>query len=458
MGSEIQVLLNLLVALVAFAINTRASAFEAPIITLPYIKLQGGYSSVYNITHYRRIPFAASTAGQNRFRAPQPPKPVTGTYVADQPFPSCPLSDGTGSEDCLYLGVYSRPWEEGTKLRPVTVVLHGGAYTAGTASFNIPPYGFPTLNVSASNDFVMVYPNYRLGALGFLPGKAIKDAPGAVLNPGLLDQQAALKWVHENIEYFGGDPQDVAIFGQSAGGGSVIAQVIANGGRTAPKLFRRALASSPYWLKTYHYGAPEVEALYEEFVNLTGCTEARNVLDCLRHVDLNTTMAASSAVSGDWAPVIDGEFLKGTLSNAVEGNFLNANLVWGMFNTMEGERFVSSDLENPSGTPYNSTEAGFDRWLENFLPRFSIEQLYAVRQLYPASDQTDTSVYNTTYARASYIFRDTVLSCPAYWLAFGASEMGWLGEYTVPPALHVSPLRVTFSSNSLGSKMPANLE
>ncbi|ROW02519.1 hypothetical protein VMCG_06113 [Cytospora schulzeri] len=438
MRSDMKVLFSILLVVVTFTIRT--SAFEGPVITLPYITLEGAYSSEYNITHYRRIPFAASTAGQNRFRAPQPPLPIKGTYNTDQSFPSCPLADGSGSEDCLYLGIYSRPWGRGAKLRPVTVVLHGGAYTAGTASFNIPPYGYPTLNVSMSNDFVLVYPNYRLGALGFLPGKAIKDAPDAALNPGLLDQQAALKWVHENIKHFGGDPEDVAIFGQSAGGGSVIAQVIANGGRTTPRLFQRALASSPYWLKTYQYDDPEAEAIHKEFLNLTGCSEAVKLLDCLRNVDLNTTMTASSAVNGEWAPVVDGEFLQDTLSKAVGNKLLNADLVWGMFNTMEGERFVSSDLESPSATPYNSTEAGFDRWLRDFLPRFSVEQLEAVRKLYPASGVTDTSTYNTTYARAGYVYRDTVLACPAYWSASGAREMSWLGEYTVPPALHVSLL------------------
>ncbi|ROW15752.1 hypothetical protein VPNG_02132 [Cytospora leucostoma] len=316
------------ILLMGLAFTNPISAFEAPVINLPYITLQSAYSSEYNITHYRRIPFAASTADQNRFRAPQPPPQINGTYLTDRPFPSCPLADGTGSEDCLYLGIYSRPWAEGDKLRPVTVVLHGGAYTAGTASFNIPPYGFATLNVSELNDFVLVYPNYRLGALGFLPGKAIKDDQNAVLNPGLLDQQAALRWVHEHIEHFGGDPTDVAIFGQSAGGGSVVAQVIANGGKTAPKLFQRALG------------------LYEEFVDLMGCSGLEEVLDCLRTVDLNTTMNASSSISGEWAPVIDEAFLQKTLSQAVSNGTLNTDLVWGMFNTMEGENFVSSDLKN----------------------------------------------------------------------------------------------------------------
>lgn len=468
--------LYLLSALVASTV-----AFQAPNITLPYVNLTGSYSSRYNITYYRRIPFGASTAGPNRFRAPQPPPNISHVYDTDQSFPSCPLQDGTGSEDCLYLGIYSRPWsspaaggigktahDSRPRLRPVTVVFHGGAYIAGTASFDIPPYGYPTLNASSSssdgNDFVLVYPNYRLGALGFLPGRAIKDAAAddddAVLNPGLLDQRAALAWVRDNIERFGGDPRDVSIAGQSAGGGSVVAQAIASDGGGGVPLFRRALVSSPFWLRTYAYDDPEAEALYENFVRLTGCPSqvpgtdnSTTTLDCLRGLDLGAIVKASTAVARlymsphyVWAPVIDGSFLTGTLTEALAGGNnnnnkrLGAEVVWGMFNSNEGASFVDSSLQGASGTPYNATEAGFDGWLADFLPRFSRERLQAVKSVYPAAGTTDSAswAWNTTFGRAAYIYRDTVLACPAYWVASAAPKTAWLGEYAVSPARHVS--------------------
>lgn len=434
-----------------------AVALEAADISLPYITLSGSYSNTYNITYYRRIPFGASTAGLNRFNAPQPPPHVNGVYDTDQAFPSCPLGDGSGSEDCLYLGVYSRPWTSGSPLRPVTVVFHGGAYLGGTASFDMPPYGYPTLNVSATaNDLVLVYPNYRLGALGFLPGQAIRDAhqddAHAALNPGLLDQQAALRWVHAHIDKFGGDPKNVSIFGQSAGGGSVIAQTIANGGATIPRLFQKALASSPFCVKTYKYNDPEAEALYENFVNLTGCPlrtdEGKSALDCLRRASLSTIMEASTAAGKlgmfpnlVWAPVIDGVFLKETLTKALVGKRLNADFVWGTFNSDEGVGFVDPLLENATGMPYNSTEAGFDAWLADFLPRFANNQLQAAKKLYPAVGETDTDwSWNTTFGRASFVYRDTALACPAFWLASAAPRKGWLGEYAAPPAHHVSSI------------------
>jgi carboxylesterase type B len=119
------------------------------------------------------------------------------------------------------------------------VVFFGGAFIEGGGSFAIPPAGYPVLNVSDENNFIFVYPNYRVNAFGFLPGKEIASSPTSDLNPGLLDQQASLIWTNKYIEAFGGDPKNVSIWGQSAGAGSVVAQVIANAGNTNPPLFSK---------------------------------------------------------------------------------------------------------------------------------------------------------------------------------------------------------------------------
>jgi len=185
-----------------------------------------------------KIPFGAPPTGQNRFRGPQPPLTiVNGTYNSTQPFDFCPQRTVNGTEDCLYLGLYSRPWSSGQPLKPVVVVFFGGAFIEGGGSFSIPPSGYPVLNVSNENDFIFAYPNYRVNAFGFLPGMEIADDSQSDLNPGLLDQQAALQWTHKYIAHFGGNARNVTIWGQSAGGGSVVAQAIANRGHTEPKLF-----------------------------------------------------------------------------------------------------------------------------------------------------------------------------------------------------------------------------
>ncbi|PSR82203.1 Alpha/Beta hydrolase protein [Coniella lustricola] len=463
--------LTMTVSICFLSLVTHTLAFSAPNVKLPYMTLSGVYSTEYNITAYRSIPFAASTAPPYRFQPPRSPPalPASATYNTNQDFSPCPVSETVGSEDCLYLGIYSRPWLTTSTLRPVTVVFHGGAYQAGEGSFTIPPYGFPTLNVSDTNDFILVYPNYRLGALGFLPGQAIHDDPDAVLNPGLVDQYAALQWVHNYISLFGGDPSNVTIFGQSAGGGSVIAQTIAhNGAQTntaQPKLFARAAASSPWWPRTYHYNDPEAEAVFDSFVDLTSCSSvasmqreggqssASSVVECLRTLNLRDLITASSNVGEQfmaphfvWVPVIDDVFLTQPLSTTVlqHNNKHNGiDAVWGLYNSYDGSDFVDTSLALAQGSPYNATAAGFDSWLADFLPRFSAGKLQSVRELYPAVGKTDSPEWswNTSFARAAYIYRDVSLACPAFWIASTvAKEAGtsWLAEYAVPPAEHGS--------------------
>ncbi|KAK7710006.1 hypothetical protein SLS57_008504 [Botryosphaeria dothidea] len=434
-----------LVLLLSFLLGTLA--FDDPLVELDYGSFQGRYNAEYNISYFRKIPFGASTAGENRFRAPQPPLPITnGTYNTNQPFDMCPQRTLNGSEDCLYLGLYSRPWTNSSALRPVLVVFYGGGFIQGSASFSIPPPMYPVLNVSTANDFVIVYPNYRTNAFGFLPGKAVADSPTADLNAGLLDQDAALRWVHANIAHFGGDPSRVAIQGQSAGGGSVVAQAIARGGETEPKLFRAALPGSPFWPKTYAFDAPEAEALYAGLVERVGCGGESDALACLKRADVQAVRNASLAISGlrqyttssfNWGPVVDGEFLRTPLSEATR---LNAEVAWSMFNTHEGENFVPGGLGQANGSNgFNSSEAGFEGWVRGYVPGFSDAQVERLKALYPAAGEAEEAAWNTTTVRAGMVFRDSVLACPGLWFAEAAGEgMGYLGEYTISPAKHGS--------------------
>lgn len=198
----------------------------------------------------------------------------------------------------------------------------------------------------------MVYPNYRVNAFGFLPGSQIAEDANSDLNPGLLDQEAALRWVYRYIGFFGGDRDNVTIWGQSAGAGSVVAQVIAHGGDTQPRLFRKALVSSPFWPKTYRYDAPEAQGIYDTLVNLTDC-EGGDSLRCLKTVDVQRIREAALNISGSdtygrssytWAPVIDGKFLRKRLTEATRMGEVNIDFGWGMYNTHEGTSFLSFQL------------------------------------------------------------------------------------------------------------------
>ncbi|KAL5051621.1 hypothetical protein BDW71DRAFT_193896 [Aspergillus fruticulosus] len=431
-----------------------AATYSDPLVNLTYGSFQGKYDSTYNISYFRKIPFAAPPTGENRFRAPQPPLSIDDSiYDTDQSFDMCPQRTVNGSEDCLYLGLFSRPWIENSNAasRPVLVVFYGGAFIQGSASLTLPPSSFPVLNVSALNDYIVIYPNYRVNAFGFLPGRAIKQSPTSDLNPGLLDQEYVLKWVQEHIAHFGGDPHNVTIWGQSAGGGSVLAQVLANGRRGKERLFSKALASSPFWPKTYRYDSDEAEDIYDSLVNLTGCAGEIDSLACLKTVDAQAIRDANQVISAShkyttssytWAPVIDDEFLLHTLTGATKHNLIETDYIFTTYNTHEGEDFIPPGFAykntNATSDSFNSSSASFHSWLSGFLPGLSPSQLHTLEHhYYPETGTTETlDLYNSTYVRAGLVYRDVVLSCPGYWLASAARKKGYLAEYTIAPAQH----------------------
>lgn len=435
------------------ALSVATNAYDNPLINLNYGSFQGKYDTTYNLSYFRKIPFAAPPTGNNRFRAPQPPLPITDIYDTDQDFDMCPQRTVNGSEDCLFLGLFSRPWDQSKDIRrPVLVVFYGGAFIEGSAAFTMPPSSFPVLNASTLNNYIVIYPNYRLNAFGFLPGKAIKQSSISDLNPGLLDQQYVLKWVQSHIHQFGGDSGNVTIWGQSAGAGSVVAQVLANGRHGQPKLFSKALASSPFWPKTYAYDAPEAEAIYHQLANLTGCVGSghdHETLACLKSVDVQTIRNASLIIDADntyttssytWAPIIDGEFLADTLTEAVSSG-LDTEYLWGMYNTHEGQNFVPLGFNSTASVDgYNSSDASFRQWVAGFLPGLSAKEIEEIVEVYyPRQGSTETiDKYNTTYVRAGLIYRDVILACPAYWMASAAQRRGYVGEYTISPATHGS--------------------
>jgi para-nitrobenzyl esterase len=202
-----------------------------------------------NVIHYWGIPFAAPPVGDLRWRPPAPAKPWSGTLLADQFGHDCmqntrtppwPKREPAPSEDCLYLNI----WEpvtatSGTKL-PVMVWIYGGGFQVGSSATSL----FDGTHF-AQDGVVMVSFNYRVNKFGFFAHPALtKESPDAPLgNYAILDQIAALKWVRANIAKFGGDPNNVTVFGESAGAMSVqylMTSPLARG------LFDRAIAESGF--------------------------------------------------------------------------------------------------------------------------------------------------------------------------------------------------------------------
>ena len=206
---------------------------DNPVLEIEGGQIQGVESSTKGVYVYRGIPFAAPPVGDLRWKEPQPVIPWEGVKVADTFGPGAVQAkhdssnpwtsefyweDPEFSEDCLYLNVWTPAPGKPDKKLPVAMWIHGGAYTGG--------WGYePEFDgkVWAEKGVVLVTINYRLGIFGFLVHPLLTaESPHQVSgNYGLLDQIAALKWVHANIAAFGGDPDNITILGQSAGAGSV---------------------------------------------------------------------------------------------------------------------------------------------------------------------------------------------------------------------------------------------
>lgn len=187
-----------------------------------------------DVLRFRGIPFAEPPTGERRFAAPVPVAPWTQPLTATESGPVCPQLDGTGAvvgdEDCLHLDI-TVPALRSQALRPVMVWLHGGGFTEGSGS------AYDPQRMAVAGDVVAVTVDYRLGALGNLAAPGLPDGGSF----GVLDQQEALRFVQDVAGSFGGDPDQVTLFGESAGGTAVCQQLLAPGARG---LFARAIVQS----------------------------------------------------------------------------------------------------------------------------------------------------------------------------------------------------------------------
>ena len=226
--------LMILAGLLALMVGCQTQKTElSPVLTIEGGQVQGVSTDIKDVFVFRGIPYAAAPIKENRWKAPQPVEPWNGVYLADRfGNPSYQHIQYKGgyytewgygdeapfSEDCLYLNVWTKkPGDVNAKL-PVALWIHGGGYREG---FGTEPEF--DAKAWAEKDVVLVSINYRLGVFGFLthPELSAESPNGVSGNYGILDQIESLKWIQKNIEQFGGDPDNVMIFGQSAGGGSV---------------------------------------------------------------------------------------------------------------------------------------------------------------------------------------------------------------------------------------------
>jgi para-nitrobenzyl esterase len=225
-----------------------------------------------------------------------------------------PFSVAGDGEDCLYLDVHAPKSASGPL--PVMVWIHGGAFTTGGSAAYVDPA--PLMAEGA----IVVAMNYRLGALGFLGHPAFAAADGSVGNYGMMDQQAALRWVKDNIAAFGGDPENVTIFGESAGGFSVLTHLASP---TSAGLFHKAIIQSgAYGIQTQltreQLKGRSTEVVQKAIASAgaeAGCTSDTGTAECLRAMPaeaLRTHLFPAFAANGyNPVPSVDGKVLRASV-------------------------------------------------------------------------------------------------------------------------------------------------
>jgi para-nitrobenzyl esterase len=292
---------------------------------------------------FQGVPFAAPPVGALRFRAPAPTPPWPGIRSAEQPGPASyqfnavnasPVREqvetidpgvpgilawpeytnntyrqDNAAEDCLYLDIWVPDHEPGTQL-PVYVYYHGGANAVSSGSF----IGERGENLAREQNIIVVRPNYRLGALGWVHFGLLGDDLPEAVNLGFQDQKAALEWVHAGIAAFGGDPANLTIGGESAGA-TAVSHLLTN--PESRRLIRRAVIQSlsPFnpWCTQQR---PDAEAVARQYLELLGLTSPAELLD----VDANRLLAVQNVLARWFEP--DANLAWRPLGAVADGNLI----------------------------------------------------------------------------------------------------------------------------------------
>jgi para-nitrobenzyl esterase len=343
------------------------------------------------------------------------------------------------NEDCLYLNVW-RPAET-TEDAPVMVWIHGGGNTTGNAGEVVPTSGdhlwYDGHVFAARHGIVVVTLNYRLGGLGFFAHPALEDEGSPRGNQGLFDQVRALQWVQDNIAAFGGDPDNVTIFGESAGSADVCLHVASPLSRG---LFHRAVSQSGgCTMRPRGDDQDETDAAYVQYAEDLGCS-GDDVLDCLRGkevgelIDLEASMRGMGDLRGDIFGIsIDGEFLPRPAREIYDaGDIAQVPYILGS-NTEEGMLYF-----------YTATvpedDAGYEAELQERFGDFAERIL----EVYPSSRFEGN--YRAALAR---VVGDSGLVCGTHDTARRAVAAGldvWMYNFNVPWSIARTILGPTHAS------------
>jgi para-nitrobenzyl esterase len=403
-GSAVGVAAAVLVAGAGAAGASPASGAASPVVRTDGGLVRG--ASAAGVNSFLGLPYAAPPTGNLRWRPPQPASAWTGVRPATQFGPSCPqaqpqsanpfLPPGTISEDCLYLNVYTPAAHPGGN-RPVLVWIHGGGLVQDGGR------NYDGTKLAAAGAVVVTI-NYRLGALGFLAHPALASRPGGPAgNYGLMDQQAALRWVQRNIAQFGGDPRNVTIAGQSAGGLSVLAQMVSPGARG---LFQRAIVQSGAFALNQRPLAV-AEAAGQTFATAVGCAD--QTAACLRSVPVSDLV---SNFGVEIPGVVDGSVLTQPIGTALaSGQFARVPVINGITHDEELLFIAGLGITVSQGT--NIPLAGDPTDPANY--QANIAQALGVSPARAAAIAAEypLSAYPNPVVAFSLLVSDASFACPA---------------------------------------------
>lgn len=352
------VILSLAILHAAHAAPPVVQTAEGPVVG----RVQGG------VRVFTGIPYADAPVGELRFRPPRPHSHWTETLDATREAPACPQTAGSAigkpseNEDCLYLNVWA-PRAGAQQLHPVMLWIHG----SGDKGYGGSPY-FDGLRLARDNGVVIVTINYRLGLLGSLVSPALDGADGGQKsgNYHLRDQQEALRWVQRNARAFGGDPRSVTVFGESAGGGAVLALLASPASKG---LFQSAIAESPAGAHPLTRVSAE-RRIHEGVLPKLGCADAADLAGCLSAVPVKVFLEEQFGfgyVQDDQLLPMDpfiaferGAFIHVPVllgSNADEGYFHAA-----LFESLRGRRMTTedyrADIERLASIPWLHLDPG----------------------------------------------------------------------------------------------------
>ncbi|QRW18436.1 carbohydrate esterase family 10 protein [Rhizoctonia solani] len=344
------------------------------------------------VVAYLNIPYAAPPIGERRSKHPQAPLKIIGNFNSTTYGPACPQPGILNiDEDCLTLAVYAPKGTKPSDKLSVVVWFHGGAFNAGSKN----QISLASMVSGAPVKYVAVGVNYRLGAYGWLPSNLTQKA--GLLNLGLYDQAYAIDWVQKYIKSFGGDPEQVTLFGQSAGGTTVGYHMFNL--EKKPK-FKRVIMDSgaptaraiPDW--TY----PVYQTQMSEFLNITGCSRGSDevaTFSCLREVPQRTITDASLSIFSNYYGglgiypfqiVVDHKYISQAAHVSWEsGDFHKMPILTG-FNTDEANALVPRNL---------NTTGDFLGFLKRLLPLLSDSHLAKIEQLYPAPEHPKSPYTNS---------------------------------------------------------------